>query len=79
MTGQKRAASKPIQSGSKRQAAPNEDPAIEFRPPLKPHPKLMIVLGIILAVWLIALIVMRQTTIRPAPNSPVNTLPSLSQ
>jgi len=77
MTGQKRGPSRPIQSGSKRQAATNKDPAVEFLPPLKPRPKLMIILGVVLALWLIALIIMRQTTIRPTPKPPDNTLPSL--
>lgn len=48
------------------------EPAIEFKPPLKPRPALAVVLGVLLVLWLAALIVMRLNTIHPstAPAAP---------
>jgi len=76
MTGQKRGAAKPTQNGAKRRNVADGERIIEFLPPLKPHPKLMVTLGLLLALWLIALIIMRQTTVRPNPSA--GTVPSLT-
>ena len=46
---------------------PNSDsaPGAVFLPPLRPHPKLTIVLGIILALWLIGLLAAYFKTVYP--------------
>jgi len=77
MTSQKRPGSRTTQGGPKPQRQ-STDPAAGFLPPLKPRPILMIVLAVVLALWLVALVIMRQTTIRPAA-SPQNSLPSPAQ
>lgn len=45
----------------------NQDkaPAVQFLPPLKPHPRWALVLGILLALWIIALTVLYFTTVWP--------------
>lgn len=66
MTSQKRAGGKKSQPSEKLRSWANGDkPAVKFLPPLKPRPKLVIALGILLALWLMALLVMRLTTIHP--------------
>jgi hypothetical protein len=40
-----------------------DEPAVEFHPPLKPRPKLLIVLGAAFALWLALLLIMRFTTV----------------
>lgn len=47
-------------------------PDLEFKPPLKPRPLLVAVLGILLVIWLAALVVMRLRTVHPAtaPGAP---------
>jgi hypothetical protein len=48
------------------------EPPIEFKPPLKPRPLLAVILGLLLVLWLAALIVMRLKTVQPAtaPSAP---------
>jgi hypothetical protein len=40
-----------------------DEPAVEFLPPLKPRPKLLIVLGAAFALWLALLLILRFTTV----------------
>jgi hypothetical protein len=45
----------------------------QFLPPFKPHPRLAIILGIALVLWLGTLIVLKVTTVHPAPSRAVET------
>jgi hypothetical protein len=47
-------------------------PANQFKPSLKPRPLLAVVLGLLLVLWLIALVMMRLKTVAPArtPTAP---------
>lgn len=59
-------------AGTPASAKQPDSPSIQNLPPLKSRPKLAVLLGIILALWLAALVVMRLTTIRPSASSPAN-------
>ena len=43
-----------------------EPPEVEFKPPLKPRPVLAVILGILLVLWLAALVAMRLKTVHSA-------------
>lgn len=77
MTGQKRAATKP--RTSTKTADKSLDESIKYGPPLKPHPVLFVVLSFVLAVWLIALIVMRLRTVLPNPAAHTEPAPAVSR
>lgn len=65
MTGQKRTA-----SPSKGSAQVVDEPPVkrvDFRPALKPRPVLFMVLLVATLIWLVALVVMRFTTVNPPP------------
>lgn len=64
-TGRRGGSKAPSQSN-----APGADskPPVQFLPPLKPRPILMIVLLGALVVWLAALVVLRMTAVRPEAN-----------
>lgn len=55
-----------------RQRSGANQPAIEFKPPLRPRPALAVLLGVLFVLWLAALVVMRLKTIHPstAPAAP---------
>ena len=55
-----------------KQDKPAGRPAPEFLPPLRPRPKLAVLLGITLAGWIVALIVMWYVTVRPHPYSQIH-------
>ena len=52
---------------SKSASGPESDQPTQSRPALKPRPTLFLVLAVFLALWVIALIVMRLRTIKPSP------------
>jgi hypothetical protein len=58
-------ASSPAESASELEA--------RFLPPFKPYPKLTIILGIALLLWLGTLVVLKMTTVHPAPGHAVET------
>lgn len=63
MSGPKRkGATPPASSKAKAPAGPEKRP-VQFLPPLKPRPKLAVVLGILVVLWLMVLVVLRLTTI----------------
>jgi len=65
MIGQKRTA-----SPSKGTARVVDEPLVkrvDFRPALKPRPVLFVVLLVATLIWLVALVVMRFTTMNPTP------------
>jgi hypothetical protein len=70
MSDAKRTPADPAEAPPQRKAA--GQPEIEFKPPLKPRPALAVVLGILLVLWLAALIIMRLKTIHSstAPAAP---------
>jgi len=70
MMAQKRSA------GNKAAAGKATEQPFQPLPPLKPRPVLFVVLSILLALWLIALVVMRLRTVQPPPI--VHTEPSPS-
>lgn len=55
-----------------KQDTPAGRPAPQFLPPLRPRPTLAILLGVILAGWIIALIAMWYVTVRPHPYSQIH-------
>ena len=56
---------------SEEKFAPRQDIApIEFAPPLKPRPRLMIVLSVILALWVAFLLALYFRTVYPHRNDP---------
>jgi hypothetical protein len=65
----KRTGSKPNQSKTPQSSAPEAKPTPTFLAPLKPRPKLAMALGILLVLWLLALLVMRLTTVHRTPPS----------
>jgi len=75
MMAQKRRAANPTRARAKDDSADDKKP-IEFLPPLKPHPKLMIVLGILLLGWLVVLLMMRLRTIQHSPRIDGDTPPA---
>jgi hypothetical protein len=52
---------------------------VEYGPPLKPRPVLLVVLSIVLALWLVALIAMRLRTVHPEPVLHTEPAPTLSR
>jgi hypothetical protein len=72
MSPQPRQVSNP-QSRKKQSAAhpagapPADAPPGQFLPPLKAHPRLAVITGVILLAWLIVLIVLRLTTVHRSP------------
>lgn len=72
MTGQKQRPPRPSgQKPAAERGTPSAAP-IEFLPPLKPMPRLMIVLGVLLAAWLLALVYMRLHLIEHSPRTTGN-------
>ena len=67
MSGSKR--SHPSPAAPRNSQAPDSTRNPEFKPALKPRPALMVVLGVLLALWLAALVVMRLKTVQP-PTAP---------
>ena len=66
MSSGRRAGPKPQQQpGAKASAG---EPVDQFLPPLKPRPILTIALLAVLAAWLVGLVAMRMTAVRPANN-----------
>lgn len=65
MSGSKR--SHPSAAAPRNSKSPDSTSNPEFKPALKPRPALMVVLGVLLALWLAALVVMRLKTVQPPP------------
>jgi hypothetical protein len=72
MTAQKRNA-----PASKTAASQSPQKPFETATPLKPRPVLFVVLSIVLALWLIALVVMRLRTVEPPPKVHTEPAPSV--
>jgi hypothetical protein len=78
VTAQKRGG-KAFQKSQTQQSRADDKPAVVFLPPLKPRPKVLIALGILLALWLIALVVMRLAMVHPAPVPHASPVPAIPQ
>ena len=61
---------------SKGNASGADQTAPEFLPPLKPRPRLTVVIGILLVLWLIYLVALRLKTVHPDRAAPSQTPPT---
>ena len=77
MTAQKRTAAK--STSTRKTADKSPDDSIKYGPPLKPRPVLFIILSIAVALWLIALVVMRLRTVKPPPVLHTEPAPMISR
>jgi len=63
MSGPKRKEVTPPVSSKTKAPVGEGKPPVQFLPPLKPRPKLVVILGILVVVWLVVLVVVRFTTV----------------
>jgi hypothetical protein len=68
MTPQQRQVSNRRPQQKQPPAPPRDPPSAQFLPPLKAHPRLAVITGIILLAWLVLLIVLRLTTVHHSPD-----------
>lgn len=74
MTAQKRNSS--AENELRKPAKQPSGKSVEPSKPLKPRPFLFVVLSIVLALWLVALVVMRLRTVNPPPTYQTEPAPS---
>lgn len=73
MSAQRRSKSNVPVAGKTHNAAAPAGADAAFLPPLQPQRKLTVILGVVLLLWLGALVVLRLTTVRPVPGRAIET------